>query len=105
MAGWVKVVAAAEVAEGNVFATRVGDREIAIYHLPGGDYRATDNVCTHEYALLSDGWVEDGYIECPLHAGRFDIRTGKALCAPVEHGLTVFEVKIENGDVLVNVPA
>lgn len=105
MAGWVKVAAAADIAEGNVFATRIGEREVAVYHLPGGDYRATDNICTHEYALLSDGWLEDGCIECPLHAGRFDIKTGKAMCAPVEKGLQVFEVKLEGGDVLVNIPA
>ena len=68
-------------------AVRVGEREIALYHLPGGDFRATDNICTHEYAQLSDGWLEDGCIECPLHAARFDVRTGKALCAPAEENL------------------
>ena len=79
-------------------AVRVGDREIALYHLPGGDFRATDNICTHEYALLSDGWLEDGCIECPLHAARFDVKTGKALCAPAETNLQVFEVKVEGSD-------
>ena len=77
--------------------------EIALYHLPGGDYRATDNICTHEYAQLSDGWLEDGCIECPLHAARFDIRTGKALCAPAEGNLKVFELKVEGGDLLLKV--
>ena len=67
-AGWVRVAGVAEVGEGQVHAVRVDDREIALYHLPGGEFRATDNVCTHEYALLSDGWLEDGCIECPLHA-------------------------------------
>jgi nitrite reductase/ring-hydroxylating ferredoxin subunit len=104
MAGWVRVAAAADVAEGSVLGVRVGEQEVAVYHLPGGEYRATDNVCTHEYALLSDGWLEDGCIECPLHAGRFDVRTGKALCAPVETDLKVFEVKVENGELLVNLP-
>ena len=60
MADWVRVAAAADVAEGNVLGVRVGEREIALYHLPGGEYRASDNICTHEYALLSDGWLEDG---------------------------------------------
>ena len=102
MADWVRVAAAADVAEGNVLGVRVGEREIALYHLPGGEYRASDNVCTHEYALLSDGWLEDGCIECPLHAGRFDIRTGKAMCAPVDRGLAIFEVKVEGDALLVN---
>src|SRR6476620_1578563 len=94
--GWVRVAAVADVAEGAVKGVRVGQREIALYHLPGGEYRATDNICSHEYAQLSDGWLEDGCIECPLHAARFDIRTGKALCAPAETDIKVFEVKVEN---------
>jgi 3-phenylpropionate/trans-cinnamate dioxygenase ferredoxin subunit len=102
-AGWVKVAGASDVAEGQVRAVRVGDHEIALYHLPGGVFYATDNICTHEYAQLSDGWLEDGCIECPLHAARFDIKTGKALCAPAEQDLAVFEVKVDGGDLLVKV--
>ncbi|MSO90988.1 MAG: non-heme iron oxygenase ferredoxin subunit [Acetobacteraceae bacterium] len=104
MADWVRVAAAADVAEGSVLGVRVGERDVAVYHLPGGDFRASDNVCTHEYALLSDGWLEGGSIECPLHAGRFDVRTGKAMCAPVERGLEMFEVKIEGDAVMVKLP-
>jgi len=98
---WVRVAAAADVAEGGVIAVRLGEREIALYHLPGGEFRATDNICSHEYAQLSDGWLENGEIECPLHAARFDIRTGRALCAPAETNIAVFEVKQEGADLLV----
>jgi nitrite reductase/ring-hydroxylating ferredoxin subunit len=101
---WAKVASVADVAEGQVHAVRVGGREIALYHLPGGEFRATDNICSHEYAQLSDGWLEDGCIECPLHAARFDIRTGKALCAPAETDLQVFELKVEGGDLLLRIP-
>jgi 3-phenylpropionate/trans-cinnamate dioxygenase ferredoxin subunit len=104
-AGWVRVAGVAEVGEGQVHAVRVDGREIALYHLPGGEFRATENVCTHEYALLSDGWLQDGCIECPLHAARFDVRTGKALCAPAETDIKVFEVKVENADLMLKVPA
>jgi nitrite reductase/ring-hydroxylating ferredoxin subunit len=90
---WVRVAAAADVAEGQVMGVRVGERDIALYHLAGGEYRATDNVCTHEYAQLSEGWLEGHIIECPLHAGQFDVRTGKALCAPVEKDVETFEVR------------
>ncbi len=101
---WVRVAATADVPENGVIGVRVGEREIALYHLPDGEFRATDNVCTHEYAQLSDGWLEDGEIECPLHAARFDVRTGKAMCAPAEVDLPVFEVRVEGGDVLVKLP-
>jgi 3-phenylpropionate/trans-cinnamate dioxygenase ferredoxin subunit len=83
---------------------RVGEREIAIYHLPGEEFRATDNVCSHEFALLSEGWLENGCIECPLHAAQFDVRTGKALCAPADTDIAVFELKVEGDDLLVKLP-
>ncbi len=102
-AGWVRVAARADVAENTAKAIRVGSKEIALYHLPGGEFRATDNICTHEYAQLTDGWLEDGCIECPLHAARFDIRSGKALCAPADVDLAVFEVKAEGEDLLIKV--
>ena len=103
MTDWVRVAARGDVAEGACLGVRVGDKEVAIYHLPGGEYHATSNVCSHEYALLSDGWLENGCIECPLHAARFDVKTGKALCAPAETNLQVFEVKVEGEDLLLKV--
>jgi len=102
-AGWVRVARRSDVAENTAFPVRVGEKEIAIFHLPGGEFRATDNICTHEYAQLTDGWMEDGCIECPLHAARFDIRSGKALCAPADVDLAVFEVKAEGDDLLIKV--
>ena len=101
---WVRVAATADVAEGAAIAVKVGDREIALYHLPGDEFRATDNVCTHEYAQLHEGWLENGEIECPLHAGKFDVRTGKATSAPCELAIDVFEVKVEGTDLLLKVP-
>ena len=101
---WVRVASIGDVSENGVIAVRVGEREIALYRLPDGEFRATDNVCTHEYAQLSDGWFENGEIECPLHAARFDVRTGKALCAPADVDLPVFDVRVEGEDVLVKVP-
>jgi nitrite reductase/ring-hydroxylating ferredoxin subunit len=103
-AGWVRVAAAADVAEGQVLGVRMNGKEIALYHLPGGAYYATDDICSHEYARLSDGWLENGCIECPLHAARFDVKTGKALCAPAEHNLEVFETRIDGGDFLIKLP-
>lgn len=102
--GWVKVAAKGDVKENGCLGVRAGGKEIAIFHLPGGEFRATDNVCSHEYALLTEGWMENGCIECPLHAAQFDIRTGKALSAPADVDLAVFAVKIEGDDILVNLP-
>jgi 3-phenylpropionate/trans-cinnamate dioxygenase ferredoxin component len=40
-----------------------------------------------------------------LHQGRFDIRTGKALCAPVTVDVRTHAVKREGDDVYVQSPA
>ena len=101
---WVRVAATADVAEGAVIAVRVGEREIALYHLPGGEFRATDNICTHEFAQLHEGWLENGEIECPLHAGKFDVRTGKATAAPCEVDLQVFQGMAEGADLMLKLP-
>src|SRR5262249_52098878 len=44
----------------------------------------------------------DATIECPLHQALFDIRTGKALSGPAAEDLGVYPVRIEGGDVLID---
>ena len=101
---WTNVITTDEVPEGQVIGVSIGDHNIAIYHTKGGEFHATDNICTHEFAELSEGILEDCVIECPLHAGQFDIRTGKGLCEPIEVDLKVFEVKVADGAVWVKLP-
>ncbi|AUT73638.1 non-heme iron oxygenase ferredoxin subunit [Paraburkholderia hospita] len=63
------------------------------------EIHALDDICTHGAALLSDGEFEGHEIECPLHAGLVDVRTGRALSAPISRDTRRHETKIE-GDVL-----
>ncbi len=89
---------------GEAMQVIVGRKEIAIYNLDGEIY-ATDDICTHAYASLADGYIEGELIECPLHGGCFDIKTGKAMTAPVTEDIKVYEVKIDGEQILVGVPA
>jgi 3-phenylpropionate/trans-cinnamate dioxygenase ferredoxin subunit len=52
------------------------DVPIAIFRVGGAVY-AIDDTCTHQRASLSDGWVENCQVECPLHSVCFDLRTGQ----------------------------
>jgi nitrite reductase/ring-hydroxylating ferredoxin subunit len=97
---WHKVAQRSKLAEGEIQSATIGDKQVAIY-LIGGDIYATDNICTHAFACLSDGYLEGDIIECPLHAGRFEVKTGKALGAPVTQDIAVYPVKLEGDDVLV----
>jgi naphthalene 1,2-dioxygenase system ferredoxin subunit len=83
------------VPEGDVIAVKVAGKEIAFYEVEGEIY-ATDNLCTHGAARMSDGFLEGREIECPLHQGRFDVCTGQALCAPLTDNIRTYPVKIEN---------
>jgi 3-phenylpropionate/trans-cinnamate dioxygenase ferredoxin subunit len=98
---WIKVANTGQLQNGDVIGVHAGQAHIALYR-DADDYFATDNVCTHQYALLSDGYMEDGCIECPLHQATFDIRTGKAQCAPATKDLVTYPVKVEGDDVLVD---
>ena len=98
---WIYVLALESVPEGDVTSVNVGGQEIALYEVEGEVF-ATDNFCTHGAARMSDGFLEGREIECPLHQGRFDVCTGKAMCAPLTQDIRVYPVRIENKRVWVN---
>ena len=99
---WTRIAAATQLQDDEVIPVALGDAQLALYR-SAGEFHVTDNVCTHQHALLSDGYVEDGCIECPLHQARFDLRTGAALCAPATKPIRVYPVRVEGDDVLVDV--
>jgi naphthalene 1,2-dioxygenase system ferredoxin subunit len=92
---WIDAAAVADVPEGDVIGVRVGGKEIALYEVEGEVF-ATDNICTHGHARMSDGFLEGKEIECPLHQGKFDVCTGQALCAPLTDNIKTYAVRIEN---------
>jgi naphthalene 1,2-dioxygenase system ferredoxin subunit len=78
----------------------LGERELALYILDGTIY-ATDNLCTHAYAMLTQGWLDGDCIECPLHGGRFEIKTGKGLGPPINDDLKTYPARVVGEDVQV----
>jgi naphthalene 1,2-dioxygenase system ferredoxin subunit len=90
---WVRAAGRADLTEGEVLGVEVKGRSIALYATDGSVF-ATDNICTHAYACLSDGWLDGEVIECPLHAARFDIRTGKVLDPPATEDLKTYPVRV-----------
>jgi 3-phenylpropionate/trans-cinnamate dioxygenase ferredoxin subunit len=97
---WHFAGVAADFEDEDVEQVKVGALAIAIYCAMGKFY-ATQDLCTHERAYLSDGVVVDCVIECPFHQGRFDVRNGKALGAPVHLPLKTYPVKIADGRIYV----
>lgn len=100
---WVKVASAASLSPNDMRGIKVGDLAIVVYNVDGTFY-ATGDVCTHAFALLSTGFLEGSEVECALHAGRFDVKTGKALCPPLERDLVVFPTRLVGDDIEVEIP-
>jgi len=101
-AGWIAAAKRAALAAGEVVGVEIGGKSIALYDCDGALY-ATDNICTHAYACLSDGWLDGAEIECPLHAARFDVKSGKALAPPATEDLQTFPVRVVGDEIQVKI--
>ena len=100
---WHEVPGAQALGEEEALGVVLGERPVALVR-SGGEWHALHNICAHQLALLSDGYVEDGCIECPLHQGRFDLRTCAPKAPPVTEPVPIYPVKGENGKVYVDLP-
>ena len=78
-----------------------GAGKIAVYHVEEGWF-ATDDVCSHAVASLTEGWLEECTVICPAHSGEFDIRSGEALCFPATKPIRTYKVWVEDGKLVVN---
>lgn len=81
-----------------------GDDPIAVFNVDG-ELLAVDDTCTHQDASLADGWLDGCLVECPLHASRFDLRTGQPDGPPAKTALRTYPVSVEQGVIYVHVPA
>ncbi|MBU1361354.1 MAG: non-heme iron oxygenase ferredoxin subunit [Gammaproteobacteria bacterium] len=92
-----------DVWEGVPLAVTVGGQEVALYKV-GADVHATGNLCPHQKDVkLSDGYLDGDTIECPMHQSCFNIKTGKVLSPPAREDIPVFQVRVEDGKVFVEV--
>ena len=97
----VRVCSQADIAPETVKAYEIGDRRLAVYNIDGGFY-ITDDECTHASASLADGMLEDGVIECSLHFGAFDVKTGAVKQPPCSVALRTYKVLLQGDDVCVD---
>ena len=91
-----------EVREGEPLAARVDGVPVAVFRVGDGCY-AVHDVCTHEYARLSDGYQDGEIVECPLHQAQFDVRTGKVVLEPAREDVHTYPVRIDGEDLLIDV--
>lgn len=95
---WVQAATIAEVTEDAPKRITVNQQVIGIYRV-GEEFFAISDVCTHQFAYLSEGFIDAFVVECPLHQATFDLRSGKALSGPAKQDLRTFPTKVV-GDVI-----
>lgn len=102
MTDFVRVAAVYDIPPDSMRAFELGEQRVAVYRI-GEQWYATDDICSHAYAHLSEGWLEpeECTVECPLHGSRFDLRTGQPLSLPAFTPVAVYEVRLDGEDVLV----
>ena len=98
MTQWHDVGEPDDFPDQGIWPVRIAGVDVAVFRL-GDELHALHDQCTHGAARLSDGYVEDGCVECPLHQGLFDIRTGAPQCAPVTQAVQCFPVRVVAGRV------
>ena len=102
MAEWIRACATDDIEDEDVIRFDHAGQTFALYRKDDQFY-ATAGLCTHEKVHLADGLVMDYVIECPKHSGRFDYRTGAAKGAPVCINLKTYPVKIDGGDLYIEI--
>ena len=98
---WKKVCRVDEVADGAALLIK-GENPIAVFHV-GNEFFATDDTCTHSKFSLADGYIEGDEVVCALHEARFCLRTGRVLSPPATVALRTYPVRIEGGEVFIEV--
>lgn len=90
---WKNLINVSDLEVGDVTPVTFGTREIAVFDAEDGIFVSLSR-CTHGAADLCDGYFDGTYIECPLHQGLFDVRTGEAKAAPARVPLKMINCRV-----------
>lgn len=93
---WQDLVPVSGLEHGDVTPVEFHGRTLAVYDGTEG-ITVSHARCTHGAANLCDGYFDGRFIECPLHQGLFDARTGEAKAAPARIPLRMVESRVRDG--------
>lgn len=90
-----------DIPDGNMISVEYDGEPVLIANVKG-EFLAIGDECTHAGGLLSQGYLEGDYVECPLHAAMFDLRTGIPDGPPAEEATPVYKIIIQGDDILIS---
>lgn len=94
-ADFVKVAETKDIQPSSMKAVDLEEERVCIVNIEG-NYYAIGNVCTHMGGPLNEGTLEGYDVEC-----EFDVRTGEPIRPPARQAIPIYEVKVENNNILV----
>ncbi|HYZ94874.1 MAG TPA: non-heme iron oxygenase ferredoxin subunit [Nitrososphaeraceae archaeon] len=100
MEDYVKVAEGKDIQSSTMKTVEVNGEKICLANVEG-KYYAIGNVCTHLGGPLAQGKLEGYEVQCPWHGSRFDIRTGKVVRPPALRSEPIYEIKVEDDNILV----
>ena len=86
------------VGENFRFGFRAAGDVATLEELGSGDFKV------QALPLLTDGTLQGDVVECPLHGGRFCVRTGAGLGPPIPCDLRTYEVRVHRGEIELKLP-
>ena len=102
MEDWIKVCESKDLKDGDLLDFDHGEKKILLAK-SGGKVFATDRICTHAYADLSTGILNESENTgtCPLHLSAFKLDTGAPQNLPAEDPLKTYKVKIQENAIYI----
>ncbi|HJU13389.1 MAG TPA: non-heme iron oxygenase ferredoxin subunit [Candidatus Nitrosotalea sp.] len=102
MTEWVKVCSTSDLKKGEMIDFDYKEKKLLLANINGKVY-AADRTCTHADADLTTGILSDEGVTCPLHLSTFNLDTGMPQNLPAELPLKIYNVKIEQNEIYVEV--
>jgi naphthalene 1,2-dioxygenase ferredoxin component len=99
---WVPVCARSAVVPGAMALEDADGVEVVLAEVEGQVY-AFDAICTHAFGYLDQGELSGHEVLCPLHEGRFDVRTGDVVAGEPTEPIAVYPTRVDEGTVYVDV--
>ena len=103
MGSYTKVARVDDVPPGKAIGVEAGGERIALFNI-GGVFYAIGDTCPHRGGPLSEGMIDGTTVTCPWHGAEFDVCSGKNLCPPAARPVSSFPVRVEGGEIEIEVP-
>jgi 3-phenylpropionate/trans-cinnamate dioxygenase ferredoxin subunit len=98
---FVNVASTSELKPDEMVAVNANGKAVLLVNLDG-TYYAIANICTHMGCPLSKGTLKGENVECVCHGSTFALKTGKVVRGPAGKPELKYEVKVENGKILID---